>query len=94
MEHSEIILIALILLIVFAGSQLTKLWELFRVRAKAPIAEPVPVKTVVPAAQSVSAPVAPRKVARKTPAHVKASVKKVPARKKVERSSKSTSAKK
>ena len=81
MEHSEIILIALILLIVFAGSQLTKLWELFHVRAKAPIAEPVPVKTVVPAQSTLSAPVAPRKVARKMPARVKASVKKVPARK-------------
>ncbi len=90
MEHSEIILIALILLIVFAGAQVQKVINLFR-KPVAPADLPVPVKTVVSAQKAVETPreaIAPvakkvsvKKPAAKKPTDKKAAVKKAPVKK-------------
>ena len=52
MEHSIVVLVALVLLIVFAGFQFQKVWDLFRTQKETDA--PVAVKTVVKAEDVVA----------------------------------------
>ena len=79
MAYSELILIALILLIVFAGAQVQKLVHLLRGKNEEVAPQPQPLKTLISAADT---PVKPKKVPVKKVAHKKMTAKKSVKRKK------------
>ena len=91
MEHSIIMLVALVLLIVFAGFQFQKVLALFRTESEAP--SPVAIKTVVKA-ESVVEPKTKKVVSKKGKTTSKTATKKSEAKRTVAKKNGKTATKK